>query len=92
MSQPEAPRWPIYPGEHERLPELVLELHEPFDGRGQQMSRPASARVLISPLRVLWTSNPDRLRAWAEALLVLADDLEEAHGLGMPGQQELLDP
>lgn len=86
MSPPEGPRWPVLPGEHDTLPRLVLELYEAGD------LRPAYGRVLISATRVLETANPDRLRAWARGLDALADDLEEAHELGQPGQQTLLDP
>lgn len=78
--------WPTLPSEHPTLPRLVLELHDAVVeevGRGGQVRRsasPAFARVLFSPLPVLATSNPDRLRELARNLDRMADVLADAHG------------
>lgn len=74
--------WPLYPGEHPTLPELRLELYPgrpAVAGRKPATAIPPYARLLYTPLRVLETSNPDRIRAHAVAMLTLADDLERAH-------------
>ena len=83
--------WPLCPGEHPELPALILELHPLLPPSGKSPGRPAMVRVLFSPIRVLHTSNPDRLRAIAHDLLELADDLATAHGSppATEGQQSL---
>jgi len=91
VSDNEPTPWPTLPDEHPELPYLVLELHPLVPPSGKSPGRPAMARVLISPVRVLETANPDRLRAMAADLLELADDLARAHGSppASPGQQSL---
>jgi len=83
--------WPTLPDEHPELPYLVAELHPALAPSGKIPGRPAMARILLSPVRVLQTSNPDRLRAIAADLLELADDLARAHGSppAPEGQQSL---
>ena len=81
--------WPLAPGEHPDLPRLHLELHAATPATRTSPAQPACARILFSPLPVLTTANPDRLRTLANALEQLATDLEHAHTLGTPGQQTL---
>lgn len=79
---PVAPVWPMAWGEHPDLPQLRCALYEAVveDRRVRRPARPAYARVHISPVAVLETGNPDRLREWSAELADLADALEWAHG------------
>lgn len=89
MSDTAPATWPLAPGEHPDLPRLHLELTAATATTRTGPGRPACARVLFSPLPVLITANPDRLRAIAVQILDLADALEHTHTLGIPGQQTL---
>lgn len=83
----------LAPGEHPDLPRLVTELYaaqpEERVGRKTFPGHPAYARYLLSPLRVLATASPARLRRHAHQLLALADALELVQAEPTPGQQEL---
>lgn len=89
----EATTWPLAPGEHPDLPRLRCELHPgaPAGGTARKPipARPPTARILFSPLSVVETSNPDRLRHYAAELLDLADGLEAAHAQHTTGQLDL---
>lgn len=50
---------------------------------------PAHARVMFSPIGLLRTSRPARLRRYAHGLLAAADLLELRQAEGAPGQQTL---
>lgn len=92
---PDTPTWPLAPGEHPHLPRLICELTEATPqqhtprGKTTREAHPATARIQISPLHVLTTANPDRLRHWAQQLDAIAHALETEHQHGHPGQQTL---
>ncbi len=76
------------------LPRLVTELYQatpdrPGRGGTTTPGAPAHARWLLSPIRVLVTSDPARLRRDAHKLLALADALELVQLDGHVGQQTL---
>lgn len=72
----------LAPGEHPDLPRLRIQLYGPQPttrvGRRAYPGHPAYARYHFSPLPVIVTSNPERIRGHATALLELADALEAA--------------
>jgi len=84
------------PGEHPRLPVLRVELHGPRpasrQGRDAVGVLPAHARVWLSPVGVLSTADPARLRRLARQLLAAARQLEAHAGHGTPSQGRLFDP
>jgi hypothetical protein len=83
----------LAPGEHPDLPELVCELYEAQPavtaGRKSIPGHPAYARYLLSPLRVIATASPARVRRHAHQLLALADALELVQMEAPIGQQSL---
>lgn len=86
MSEPvaAAPTWPLARGEHPDLPRLHIELHEgrpAVAGRKPTSAIPPHVHLLFSPVPVIDTSNPDRLRAYAAQLTAAADALENEHNI-----------
>lgn len=74
--------WPLAPGEHPDLPTLRVELHEgrpATGGRKATTALPPHVRILFSPLPVVDTANPDRLRHYARQLEAAANVLEHEH-------------
>lgn len=80
---------PRAPGEHPDLPRLVCELAPARPATKNSAGHPAYGRYLLSPIRVLETADPARLRRHAHELLALADALELEHLRGAPGQQTI---
>lgn len=74
--------WPLAPGEHPDLPRLRVELHEgrpAVAGRKATTALPPHVRILFSPVRVVDTCSPDRLRHFATQLQAAAEVLEREH-------------
>lgn len=74
--------WPLAPGEHSDLPRLRVQLHDgrpAVAGRKPTTAIPPHVRILFSPLGVVDTSNPDRLRGYATQLIAAANLLEAEH-------------